>query len=227
MKANNKTRRGMKTTWIVMRGVLATVWGVGWCQGQSLTVEVDLRGAPIQLQPNTADQKWVIWGYNPWPNEFDVMGMSLGFRVNGGGDVQHQPSITGLDVVSGTPWEGSALTLTPDDGLNRQFKGMDIFLTDFLEGAVVTIPTGSFRLAELTFDTTSLEGGSWTFALSGSDLEFNPDGYLVLASAAQATLVATLGSVTVVPEPMRATAATGLAVGLAGCWLVRRRRSGA
>jgi hypothetical protein len=36
--------------------------------------------------------------------------------------------------------------------------------------------------------------------------------------------VATLGSVTVVPEPMRATAATGMAAGMAGCWLVRRRR---
>ena len=53
------------------------------------------------------------------------------------------------------------------------------------------------------------------------------DSYLVLADAAQETLVATLGSVTVVPEPMSTTAATGLAAGLAGCWLVRRRRRGA
>jgi len=53
------------------------------------------------------------------------------------------------------------------------------------------------------------------------------DSYLVLANATPATLVATLGSVTVVPEPMSATAATGLAAGLAGCWLVRRRRQNA
>ena len=134
--------------------------------------------------------------------------------------------------MSGTPWEGlpsSAVVTQRVTQSGGQFWNVTYLLApeDPPTGLVVTIPTGSFRLAELTFDTTSLEGGSWTFALSGSDLEFNPDGYLVLASAAQATLVATLGSVTVVPEPMRATAATGLAVGLAGCWLVRRRRSGA
>ena len=42
--------------------VLATVWDVGWCQGQSLTV--DLAGPPIQLEANLADQKVVIMGLN-------------------------------------------------------------------------------------------------------------------------------------------------------------------
>jgi hypothetical protein len=51
------------TTWGGLAAwVLATVWGVGWCQGQSLTV--DLAGVPIQLEANLAGQKVVIMGLN-------------------------------------------------------------------------------------------------------------------------------------------------------------------
>ena len=157
-----------------------------------------------------------------------MTGGDLTFQVDGDHDTSSQPSITGLDVLSGTPWEGlpsSAVVTQQVTQSGGQFWNVTYFLApeEPPTGLVVTIPSGAFRLAELTFDTTSLEGGSWTFAMTGAGLVVGGDSYLVLASAGQATLVATLGSVTVVPEPMRATAATGLA----GCWLVRRRRSGA
>ncbi len=227
-KVNNKTRRDMKTTWLMMRGVLATMWGMGLCQGQSLTV--NLANNPIQLEPNLAGQKVVIMGMNGTGGPVEVTGGYLTFQVDGGQDTSSQPSITGLDVVSGTPWEGvSSSVLQQVTATTGQFWSVTYLLMpeEPPTGAVVTIPSGSFRLAEVTFDTTSLSGGSWTFAMTGAGLLVEGDSYLVLADAAQETLVATLGSVTVVPEPMSATAATGLAAGLAGCWLVRRRRRGA
>ena len=218
----------MKTTWLMMRGVLATMWGMGLCQGQSLTV--NLANNPIQLEPNLAGQKVVIMGMNGTGGPVEVTGGYLTFQVDGGQDTSSQPSITGLDVVSGTPWEGvSSSVLQQVTATTGQFWSVTYLLMpeEPPTGAVVTIPSGSFRLAEVTFDTTSLSGGSWTFAMTGAGLLVEGDSYLVLADAAQETLVATLGSVTVVPEPMSATAATGLAAGLAGCWLVRRRRRGA
>jgi hypothetical protein len=134
--------------------------------------------------------------------------------------------------LSGTPWAdvpSSAVVTQRVTQSGGQFWNVTYFLApeDPPTGLVVTIPTGAFRLAELTFDTTSLEGGSWTFAMTGAGLVVGGDSYLVLANATPATLVATLGSVMVVPEPMKATAVTGMAAGMAGCWLVRRRRRNA
>ena len=76
-KVNNKTRRDMKTTWLMMRGVLATMWGMGLCQGQSLTV--NLANNPIQLEPNLAGQKVVIMGMNGTGGPVEVAGGYLTF----------------------------------------------------------------------------------------------------------------------------------------------------
>jgi len=70
--------------------VLATVWGVGWCQGQSLTV--DLAGVPIQLEANLAGQKVVIMGSSSGSPRWACTPYAVSLRVGARG-LQHGQAI--------------------------------------------------------------------------------------------------------------------------------------
>lgn len=190
------------------------------------TIVVDLENIPIVLSSNQSGQTFPLMANNPGP-AFQVLGASLSFQIADGQSTQGVPSLTGVDVFTGTPF---GLLAAGDRVANisqvtTQFTSVDYGVDlGVAPGATVTIPNGTFLLATLTFDTTSVAPGTWDFNMVGVDGDLGLDSYFTLVGFTEYAPQVSSGVATlaVVPEWGGAQAATGLL--LAGWMLGRRRR---
>ena len=211
-----------------MSGVVAAWAGyalastVAWAQVPQ--VVIDMENTLVSLAPNQAGQTFAIMANNPG-SPFNVVSINLSVQVGNGQDTSSAPMITGVDAVTGTPFAsllpGQRVLNTSE--VTSQFFNVDLGVNLGTAPTVtVTIPSGSFRLATVTFDTTSLGPGSWNLNVGGVNLNLGSDTVFYLAGTfAELTPQISLGdnNLTVVPEWEGAGMAAGLM--LVG-WAARR-----
>ena len=209
------------------RAAVVAAWaGFAWAAtvawGQVPQVVIDMENTRVSLAANRAGQDYVLMANNPGA-AFTVVGVNLSMQVGNGDGTSSAPLITGVDAVTGTPFSslpaGQRILNTTE--VTEQFFNVDlgVDLGAAPQGTAVTIPSGSFRLATVTFDTTSLGPGSWSLNVGFVNPAHGFDTTFTLASFGELTPLITLGdgNLTVVPEWEGAGVAAGLMlVGWAG-----------
>jgi hypothetical protein len=202
----------------------AAVLGIA-CVLPSLASAALINVGSIQLLPNTAGQTVMFFGSGLGGSE-QVGGLEFDIQVGDGGaaigGTDTGPTITAIDLISGTPWEFAA-------GVN-QANPVETPLArqstvDF--GGSVAL-TDNSRIATVTFDTTGITSSQIELLLEGvgPGAIFNTK-FFTSAGADIATDVTNgsiqVGSTAAIPEP-----SSILLMALAGCaiggWQYRRRR---
>lgn len=162
----------------------------------------------FNLQPNQSDQQVSLFIENTGGSS-DYGGLNFSILV---GDGLSGPAITGVNLLTGTPFEAANFGGQFADGANtprQQFWSV--------ASLSAVLPAGQSRLATLTFDTTGLTPGSWSLNLFGSGM---PSTALFDYTASEYTALFENGTLTVVPEPE--TYGLLAAAGLMGFALWRR-----
>jgi hypothetical protein len=172
----------------------------------------------ILVEPNRSDQEIQIRIRNTGPDPVAVAGLNFVVQVNDGVGAIPGPAITGIDLVTGTPFLGNNTGQFnhPDD--LPQFASATVTIN--LGGSPVVYPVDEdVLLATLTIDTTGFGAGSWQLRLGDTMVDptffYDPDAEPVFATINDGTLTA-------VPEP--AFAATTLAIGALAFAILRRIR---
>lgn len=195
---------------------------------QGAGIAVDLANRFISLRPNEAGQTYALMANNPG-QAFDILQAYLTFQIGDGQATSSAPSITSVDVITGTPFASLAANerVLSDSQVTPQFRSVDISVDlENAFGTTVTIPSGVFRLATITFDTTALDLGMWDFNMMGVNSDLGIDTYFTLSdfNTYSPIISAGLQTLTVVPEVEDMATLSG--VGLLGWMAWRRRRSG-
>lgn len=211
-------RLGRARHWRIMLGLLSGLVG----SSASAAVFINV-GNPVIL-PERAEQKIAITISNDGP-PLDLGGLALLVQVADGGPAFggsiSGPSIDGVDLLNGTPFEGKNLGgqfPAIDNTPQRQFWNV--------LGVGATLATGSGQLlATISFDSTGFSSGTWDLSLafsSGATTRLvDPEGDPIDVSI-------TNGTLTVVPEPAAGAAIIGcLLVGVSLANWAKRRPRGA
>lgn len=222
----------MTTRMTTARRTVALAAWAGWAWATTVAwgqaVEIDMENTSVSLLPNQAGQNYALMAYNPGA-AFTVVGVNLSIQVGTGDPTSSAPLITGVDAVTGTPFSSlSASDRTVNvTEVTDQFFSVDLGVNLFnAPGATVTIPAGAFRLATVTFDTTSLASGAWSLNVGFVNTTYGEDTSFTLAgSLTELTPMISLGdsNLTVVPEWEGTGSAAGLM--LLG-WAARRSTKG-
>lgn len=226
----------MKTTTKMATARRAVVWAAwaGWAWtatiawGQVPQVVIDMETTLVSLAANQAGQNHVLMAYNP-NAAFSVVGVNLSIQVGNGDPTSGAPIITGVDAVTGTPFSSlqASERILWTNPITEQFFNVDLAVNlAAAPAATVTIPSGFFQLATVTFDTTSLAPGTWSLNVGFVNLNYGDDTFFTLASDfEELTPLISLGedNLTVVPEWEGAGVAAGLM--LVG-WAARRSTRG-
>lgn len=176
----------------------------------------------VELMPNAADQT-VLLTYMNHGSPVAVAGVEASVQVAdggpGAGGTIVGPVIQGVDVVSGTIWEGAGLIVT-EDITEPQL----VSVSGDLNSGTVSIPTGSgIAFLSVRFDTTGFfpGDGPWDLKLFGT---LNGDSQYLDEFGGLVTFDPSsngqLRIVRIVPEP--ASYAAMVACALLGWVLVRR-----
>jgi len=214
------TKIAMRMT-TTRRAVALAAWA-GWAWATMVAwgqaVEIDMENTSVSLLANQAGQSYALMAFNPGA-AFAVVGVNLSIQVGNGDPTSSAPLITGVDAVTGTPFSSLSASnrVVNVTGVTDQFFNVDLGVNyDAAQGApipTVTIPAGAFRLATVTFDTTSLASGAWSLNVGGVNPNYGSDTYFTLASQfSELTPMISLGdsNLTVVPEWEGPGAAAGL-----------------
>ena len=166
------------------------------------------------LQPNMPGQTLEFLVQNNGSAVNNVRG--LDFLIQISEDGSEGPSITAVDIITGTPFESNNSGPVLQDG-GPHLKYWRVETTG--PSSPVTLPSGATRMARVTFDTTGLNSGTW-------GLFFDTAFDTAYSDTSNNAIPMTInnGSLTVVPEPSHYAAMAG-----AGCliWAVVRRRKSA
>lgn len=202
------------------------VWAATVAWGQQ--VVIDMENTLVSLSENTAGQDYVLMANNPGA-AFTVIGINLSIQIGNGDATASAPIITAVDAVTGTPFSSlpAGNRLLNMTEVTEQFFNVDLGVNlGTAPSATVTIPSGAFRLATITFDTTSLGAGTWSLNVGGVNPIYGADTSFTLASGyAELNPQISLadGNLSVVPEWEGSGVAAGLL--LVG-WAIRRSTSG-
>lgn len=227
MKEGSRCRVCRWTKWAAVAGL-----GLLGSSTASAALIVDL--GDIELSRNTAGQIVFVDVWNNDPSAVSVAGLNFNFQVadsgpddlsdGSGWGVIDGPNITGVDIITGTPFEGNSSPVTA--GLEGHQAVMYSVTTDH---DTVTIPgNGTVRLATLTFDTTGFTlWGTWSIMLAVDDPGvFHIDTDFVNSIGDSLLVDAPSGTLSVVPEPVTSSVFAGCALlGLVGYRRWQRRRS--
>lgn len=224
MKMMTKMSPTKKT--VVVASWAGWVWAATVAWGQQ--VVIDMENTLVSLSENTAGQDYVLMANNPGA-AFTVVAINLSIQIGNGDATASAPIITAVDAVTGTPFsslpEGNRLLNMTD--VTEQFFNVDLGVNlTTAPSTTVTIPSGAFRLATITFDTTSLGAGTWSLNVGGVNPVYGSDTSFILAgSFAELHTQFSLadGNLSVVPEWEGSGVAAGLL--LVG-WAIRRSTSG-
>lgn len=211
------TKIAMRMT-TTRRAVALAAWA-GWAWATTVAwgqaVEIDMENTSVSLLANQAGQSYALMAFNPGA-AFAVVGVNLSIQVGNGDPTSSAPLITGVDAVTGTPFSSLSASdrVVNVTGATDQFFNVDLAVNySTAPGATVTIPAGAFRLATVTFDTTSLASGAWSLNVGFVNPNYGSDTFFTLASNFLAlTPTISLGdsNLTVVPEWEGTGAAAGL-----------------
>ncbi len=206
-------RRGLPRFWLTAACLILGLTGSS--AGAALFIDV---GSPTLL-PGAPGQEVAIRISNDGP-PVDLGGFELLIQVADGGPGAGGsivgPRIDGVDLLTGTPFEGHALGgqfPALDNSPQRQFWNV-VSLS-------ATLGTGSdLLLATVSFDSTGLSPGTWDLSLSGFE---GANTRLLDRQGTALDVSIANGTLTVVPEPAASAAIAGcLLVG--GVFLHRARR---
>lgn len=169
---------------------------------------IDLASQPISLSPDLAHQEVTLLVANPGSTDVRVNAATFKFQIGDGPEGVIAPRIMGVDLILGTPWSlAGAVQSTVTS--HPEYHDVRVF-ANFFGGLYATLPPDSLTpLGTITFDTTGISGGTWSFRMA--DLSVDPVNtkYELLGGGTLFPIV-TLGSVAVVPEIELAGTATAL-----------------
>lgn len=195
----------------------------GTTVAQSLLI--DLASQSISLLPDTADQQIEIFIQNLDSSPLLADAVTLKFQLDDGLGGNNAPVITSINAVAGTPWSLAG------GFQNNQTSGPEYWdvrvFANFLGSQHASLPANdSSLLATLTFDTTGLFGGNWSFQMA--DLLVDPiNTKYELTGGGTFFPEFTTGSVSIIPIPEPATTASAIALGLAVfAGFMRKRQKG-
>jgi len=219
MKDNHKESALLKLSRRVLWGLLAAGLQSGVTHA-AVILSGDVGNIP--LLGNTANQTVELRLLNTGSDPLQVNGLTFQLNlVNGGGVLG--PSITAVDLLTGTPLAGAgAASIAPGGSTSPAFWDLRYV---FFSGSATLAANSDTLLATVTFNTTGFANDSWALSLGGTfynqfgtGLEFFPnfvDGQI---------------NVSAVPEPVQLALPIfgGLAVLVGGArrWHRRQARVG-
>ena len=161
MKNNLKHSSLMERSQLVLCGLLAA--GLQICSTHAAVIlNVDLGDRP--LVGNTAGQTVDLYIDNIGDTTLQASGLTFVLQLVGGGGISG-PSVTAVNVLTGTPWQGLTLLANP------QSQGPALWDLRYVDisGGYAELAAGSHtKLATVTFDTTGFESGSWALTFGGT-----------------------------------------------------------
>jgi hypothetical protein len=147
-----------------------------------------------------------------------VSGLNFNIQV---GDGTVGPPITGVELITGTPFGALASTQQPNGsqpaGNHAAFWNVT---TPGSPPATITVGSGN-KVATITFDTTGFNSGNWSLHLDAT--ANGPTTYLD-SNGDPITTTITDGTLTIVPEPSTYAAVAGMACLAFGIFVRRARR---
>lgn len=205
-----KTYMRFRSGWLIR--LLATVVAVigVTAQGQVLMITVGNH----DLLPDTPNQPVTLFVSNPG-GAIDITGLTLYAVIADGGpeldlSLADGPSITGVDLISGTAFAANNTGNNPAPGSLPQF----VVYSTTTDAGTVSLGTGDSLMATLTVDTTGFFGGVFSLKVSDLDAPLTPLGsyQTIFNNSVGGEIFPTTidGTITIVPEP----GSVGLAAGL-------------
>ena len=169
---------------VAVAGILASTQ----IKAQVLTIDV---GAQT-LQDNTANQTLSFFVNNSSGSPVAVTGLNFNLQI---GDGTVGPTITAVDLLTGTPFASN----NTGQGSTGSSPHQAFWATTTSSGSVNLTP-GLNKVATVTFDSTSLNSGSWGLFLGATD---NGATAYLDTSPIPNDIPMTIneGSLTIVPEP--------------------------
>lgn len=185
---------------------------------------IDLASQPIDLLPDTAGQQVGLYIDNADASVLLADAATLKFQVDDGLNGGNAPAITAVDAITGTPWSPAGGFQNVQTG-QAEYWDVRVF-ANFFSGQHASLPAeGLSLLATVTFDTTGLTGGSWSFRMAGLDVDpINSKFELTGGGTYFPTTTAGTVSISPVPEPETVALATGIGLVAFAAW--RRREPG-
>jgi hypothetical protein len=199
---------GLRTIWLL---VLALAFAAARIDSVQAAFILSIDVGNITLNPNQAGQQRDVYIQNTGDTDFQAQGLTLRLQLDDGLGGGNAPTISNVNAVNGTPWEGQ-LGSVINQTTQTEFWDVRV-LSDAFGGKSATLGAQSqTKLATVTFDTTSLSSGTWAFKLAGFDITPNPGDskYNALGSGTEIFPTVNNGLISVVPEPASYALATGI-----------------
>jgi hypothetical protein len=174
-----------------LRFALLVAGGIaGMIHTEAQVLSISVGSQTINPAPN---QTLTFTVNNSSPSAVDVAGLNFNIQL---GDGTVGPTITGVDLLTGTPFASNNTGQTDNSSGAHQ-----AFWTVTTSSGAVSLSPGSTKVATVTFDGTSLTSGqNWGLFLEAT--HNGPTRYLdTTVNANDIPMTITDGSLTIVPEP--------------------------
>lgn len=162
MKSNLNHYPLMKLSRLILSGLLAA--GIqSWSTHAAVNLSVDVGSNP--LVGNTGGQTVALRLLNTGSDPLQANGLTFQLTLVGGGSPSG-PSITAVDLVTGTPWASAGSpSIAPGGSTSPAFWDLRYV---FFSGSATIGANSDTLLATVTFDTTGFTSGTWSLGLDGT-----------------------------------------------------------